>query len=289
MSYFLHRLEAIGKPLNAVATLLPDRALKEAARADARRKAGARGPLLGIPYGAKDLLAARGGPTTYGSPAFENQWLDYDATAIELLTRAGSTLVAKLALSELASTATRDPRASLHGPPKNPWNPDWYPGGSSTGPGIAVAAGLVPFALGSETGGSIAAPAALSGVTGIRPTYGLVSRFGAMPASWSLDKVGVLARTAEDCGIVLETIGRGDRRDPGSAQRRYRSSMAASRPARIRAGIAWSDVETHARPGLRPALREGIDALRQVGVDLLDCELPEQYDYWTALRHDHGR
>ena len=222
VSLLSERLNTTGRTLNAVASLTVERARREARRADGLMRRGMTSPLLGIPYGAKDIMAARGAPTTYGSGAFQDQVLDFDATPVEYLRRAGAPLLAKLALNELTGTGTTDLGASLQGPGRNPWRLDLFAGGSSTGSGAAVAAGLLPFALGSDTGGSVAAPAALCGVTGIRPTYGLVSRFGSMPVSWSLDRIGVLARTATDCGLALEAIGRGDRRDPGTANRRFR-------------------------------------------------------------------
>src|SRR2546422_4073967 len=141
-----------------------------------------------------------------------------DATAVAKLKRAGAVLAAKLAMVELAGGGGyRYPSASLQGPGRNPWNIERWSGGSSSGSGAAVAGGLVAYALGSETSGSIGTPSAYCGVTGLRPTYGLVSRRGAMALSWTLDKVGPLARSAEDCGLVLGTIAGNDPRDPGSA------------------------------------------------------------------------
>ena len=156
----LDRLDRIGRPLNAVATLLPERALEEADRADAAIRRGASRPLLGIPYGAKDLLAARGGPTMWGSAAYRDQVLDEDAAVVARLRRSGAVLVAKLATMELAGFHGTVPGASVHGPGLNPWDPSRWSAGSSSGSGSAVGGGLVPFALGTETGGSIGSPSA---------------------------------------------------------------------------------------------------------------------------------
>ena len=191
-----------------------ERALTEARRAD-RTRATARTALHGVPYGAKDLVAAKGAPTTWGAPPYRTQRFDEDATIIAKLQRAGAVLAAKLAMVELAGGGGyRYPSASLQGPGRNPWNIEHWSGGSSSGSGSAVAAGLVPWAIGSETSGSIGTPAAFCGVTGLRPTYGLVSRHGAMALSWTLDKLGPMARTADDCGLALQVMAGPDPADP---------------------------------------------------------------------------
>ncbi|MEA2662284.1 MAG: hypothetical protein QOH08_1856, partial [Chloroflexota bacterium] len=180
--------------------------MTEARRAD-RTRARARTALHGVPYGAKDLVAAKGAPTTWGAPPYRTQRFNDDATVITKLQRAGAVLVAKLAMVELAGGGGyRYPSASLQGPGRNPWNTQRWSGGSSSGSGSAVAAGLVPWAIGSETSGSIGTPAAFCGVTGLRPTYGLISRHGAMALSWTLDKLGPMARTADDCALALQTM-----------------------------------------------------------------------------------
>jgi Asp-tRNA(Asn)/Glu-tRNA(Gln) amidotransferase A subunit family amidase len=203
---------------NGLASLLPQRSMAEALAADQRRaQRRPAGPLDGIPYAAKDLFAAAGAPTTWGSPAFRDQRFDTDAVVIARLTAAGGVLVAKASMVELAGAGrAATPGASLHGQGRNPWDPARYSGGSSSGSGILVALGLVPYALGSETGGSVVGPAAYLGVTGIRPTFGLVPRTGVMQLSATLDKVGVLARTAEDCAAVMAVIAGPDAGDPDS-------------------------------------------------------------------------
>src|SRR5437588_161725 len=216
--YFLDRLERIGPRFNAVVTGTRERALAEAAQADREIGQGKwRGPLHGIPYGVKDLLATKDYPTTWGAEPYRQQKFDADATVVERLGAAGAVLVAKLAMVELAGgMGYNQANASFTGPGKTPWNPGYWSGGSSSGPGVAVAAGLVPFAIGSETSGSILTPAAYCGVTGLRPTYGLVSRHGAMALAWTMDKLGPLGRSAEDCAIVLAAIAGKDPKDPSA-------------------------------------------------------------------------
>ena len=270
----LHRLESLGRPLNAFATILHARALREARAADKLLARGRGTALTGIPYGAKDLLAARGGPTTYGAPPWARRVLPFDGAVIERLNAAGAVLAAKLAMIELAGGGGyRWAGASLQGPARNPWNPQHWSGGSSSGTGVAVAAGLVPYGIGSETSGSILSPSSNCGVTGLRPTYGLVSRYGAMALAWTMDKLGPMCRTAEDCGIVLEAMAGPDPRDPGSAGRRFRMERAR-RPLRaLRVGYAIEDFET-ADPTIRGTLRQALDTLKSLGVRMSRVVLP---------------
>src|SRR5262245_13044256 len=213
---YLDRLDKLGPRLGAVITVTRESALKEARDAEKEIKAGRyRGPLHGVPYGVKDLLATKGIPTTWGAEPYREQVFDFDATVVRKLRDAGAVLAAKLAMVELAGGfgyGTAD--ASFSGPGKTPWNLDYWSGGSSSGPGAAVAAGLVGFAIGSETSGSIITPAAYCGVSGLRPTYGRVSRHGAMALSWTLDKLGPMCRSADDCGLVLSAIAGRDPLDP---------------------------------------------------------------------------
>jgi len=291
----LQRLESLGPRFNALASLMPERALREAVRADralARRgraiaRSRSNGALLGIPYGAKDLLAARGAPTSYGSAIYRDQILDSDAAPIARLHGAGAVLAAKLALMELAGFEGTGPSASVHGPGINPWNPDYWAGGSSNGSAVAVATGLVPFALASETGGSIGTPASLCGVTAIRPTYGLVSRHGSMALSWTLDKIGVMARSAWDCALVLEAIAGSDLRDPASAGRRFRADGVGltDRPfhRRLLVGFAREDFEHFAEEPIRPALADALGALADLGIDLVETTIPADVPYWESI------
>src|SRR2546425_436933 len=216
----LDRLEKLGAKLGAVATLTRERALDEARAAEKELAGGrSRGPLHGIPYGAKDLLATRGIPTTWGAPPFKDQVFNFDATLINKLREAGAILVAKLAMIELAGGGGyNNGNASLQGPSRCPYNLEHWAGGSSSGPGAAVPSALVGFAIGSETLGSIITPSAFSGVSGLRPTYGRVSRHGAMALSWTMDKLGPMCRSAMDCGLVLNAIAG---RDPHDATSRH--------------------------------------------------------------------
>ncbi len=220
---YLARLAKHGPRLNSIVTLMPERALREARRADADLAAGRdRGPLHGIPYAVKDLIAAKGAPTTWGARPFRAQTFDYDATVVRRLTAGGAVLLAKLAMIELAGgMGYNQADASFTGPCKTPWNVDFWSGGSSSGSGSSVSAGLIPFAIGSETDGSIMSPANNCGVSGLRPTYGRVSRHGAMALCWTLDKLGPLCRNAADTATVLAVIAGRDASDPTSVRRAF--------------------------------------------------------------------
>jgi aspartyl-tRNA(Asn)/glutamyl-tRNA(Gln) amidotransferase subunit A len=236
--FCLRRLEKIGPAYNSVVTVTRGRALRQARRAEKEIEEGNyRGPLHGVPYGVKDLIATRGIPTTWGAAPFKDQVFDCDATVVRRLDQAGAVLCAKLAMIELAGgMGYRQPFASLTGPPKNPWNTGTWTGGSSSGSGAAVAAGLVPFALGSETWGSILSPSNSCGVAGLRPTYGRVSRHGAMALCWTLDKLGPLCQTADDCGIVLGAIAGPDAEDPTTADEPWTYKPKGARK-RFRVGV----------------------------------------------------
>jgi aspartyl-tRNA(Asn)/glutamyl-tRNA(Gln) amidotransferase subunit A len=228
--FFLQRLETIGPKLNAVVTVTRAHALDEADRADRELAAGKdHGPLHGIPFGVKDLLATKGIPTTWGAAPFKEQMFDVDATVVTRLREAGAVLAAKLAMVELAGgLGYQQANASFTGPGLNPWNTTRWSGGSSSGPGSAVGAGLVPFAIGTETWGSIMVPSSFCGISGLRPTYGRVSRHGAMAVSWSMDRLGPMCRTADDCGLVLDAIAGPDPDDPSAANERYRYSATSA-------------------------------------------------------------
>jgi aspartyl-tRNA(Asn)/glutamyl-tRNA(Gln) amidotransferase subunit A len=221
---YLARLERFGARLGAVANVMRASALNEARQAEKEIRAGRyKGILHGIPYGAKDLLATRDAPTTWGATPYKDQRFDYDATVVRKLREAGAVLVAKLAMVELAGgMGYNRADASLTGACRTPWNTDYWSGGSSSGPGAAVAAGLVAFAIGSETSGSIITPAAFCGITGLRPTYGMVSRHGAMALCWTLDKLGPMCRTAADAGHVLAAIAGRDPLDASSRDSKFR-------------------------------------------------------------------
>jgi aspartyl-tRNA(Asn)/glutamyl-tRNA(Gln) amidotransferase subunit A len=232
---YLARLEKHGQKLGAVAHVMREPALRDARAAEKEIKAGHyRGVLHGIPFGVKDLLATREAPTTWGATPYKDQKFDFDATVVQRLRNAGAILVAKLAMVELAGgMGYNEADAAWTGAGRSPWNPEYWSGGSSSGPGAASSAALVQFAIGSETSGSIITPSAYCGVTGLRPTYGFVSRHGAMALSWTLDKLGPMCRSAADCAHVLNALAGHDPLDPTSRDTTFRyPSTAQSHRAR---------------------------------------------------------
>ena len=258
---FLDRLRRYDEDLNAVITYTEERALEAARRADEQLEVGEwRGPLHGIPYGAKDLLAVEGYKTTWGATPYKDQQIDETATVIRALDEAGAVLVAKLSLGALAWGDVWYDATT-----KNPWNLDQGSSGSSAGPAAAVAAGCVPFAIGSETLGSIVSPSTRCGVTGHRPTFGAVSRHGAMALSWTMDKLGPIARSALDCALVYDTLRGADPNDPASVDVPF--PFDASRDVEgLRVGYleeAFSEEYDN-----RAADQKTLDVLRGLGVDL---------------------
>ncbi len=264
----LKRLKKYDPQLHCVVTLTEELALRQAARADEELEDGKyRGPLHGIPYGAKDLLAARGYKTTWGAMPHKDQVLDYDATVIIKLREAGAILVAKLSLGALAwgdvwyADTTR-----------NPWNLEQGSSGSSAGPASAVSAGLVPFAIGSETWGSIVSPSARCGATGLRPTYGRVSRAGAMALSWSMDKLGPICRTVEDCALVFNAIRGSDDIDQSvfDPAFNYKPDIDLKK---LRIGYLKTDFDTDSV--FLNQNNATLKKLRELGADLIEIELPD--------------
>ena len=279
------RLAQLGPRYNALALPLNQEAIRAAKAVDKDLK-GERyhGPLQGIPYGVKDLLSFAGQPTTWGAKPYAGQVFDYNAAVIDKLTDAGAVLAGKLSMVELAGGGGyRMPSASLTGPGLNPWDRTRWSGGSSSGSAAAVAAGLVPFAIGSETSGSIVTPAAFCGVTALRPTYGLVSRYGAMALSWTLDKLGPFAHTAEDCGLILHAISGKDSRDPGSAGKSFYYAPQYARPVKeLRVGFAPVDWAEWAEPSARPAFHTALEVIQATGVQMVETKLPA-HPYSAAL------
>lgn len=215
---YLDRLKVYGPKLLCLVTLTEELALKQAAQADAEIAGGNyRGPLHGIPYGLKDLFAVKGYPTQWGTAAFKDQTIDEDCAVFDKLTAAGAVCVAKLSLGALAMNDNW-----FGGRTKNPWNPKEGSSGSSAGSACATAAGLVAFAIGTETSGSIVSPSSRCRVTGFRPTFGSISRYGAMCLAWSMDKIGPICRTAEDAALVFAAILGRDPRDAASVARGFR-------------------------------------------------------------------
>lgn len=274
---YLEALRTRGAALRAVAEITEEVALQQAGIADRELAAGRyRGVLHGIPYGAKDLFATKGIPTRWGSPAHRQQRFDYDATVIERLRQAGAVLVAKLAMIELAGAGGYEfAHASLTGACLNPWDQTRWAGGSSSGSGAAVAAGTVGFALGTETWGSITVPAAFCGVTGLRPTYGRVSRYGAMALSWTMDKIGPMARSAEDCAHILQAIAGHDPRDPSSASVPFRYRYSAWRNYRFRIGLLPVDFAKNNAPDAERCFRDAMEVFRKRRAEFEEVKLPD--------------
>jgi aspartyl-tRNA(Asn)/glutamyl-tRNA(Gln) amidotransferase subunit A len=272
----LARLESTGRKLNAVANLTRERALAEAHAAETEITAGRyRGPLHGVPYGAKDLLATKGTPTTWGAKPLVKQMFDEDATVIRRLHDAGAILVAKLAMIELAGgLGYNAASASATGPARNPWKTDCWTCGSSSGSGAATAAGLVGFAIGSETWGSIVCPSAFCGLSGLRPTYGLVPRTGAMALCWTMDKIGPMARSAEDCGLVLAAIAGHDPADPASLPSQGEAT-AAPDVRGMRLGIVRLDPKKGGDAEAFEAFEAAVKVFADQGLHLRDAKLPD--------------
>jgi len=275
---YLARLARLDPQLLCVTSLTTARALRQARAADAEIAAGRyRGPLHGIPWGAKDLLAVEGYPTTWGTAPYQTQRFAQDATVVERLDRAGAVLVAKLTLGELAMGDRW-----YGGMTRNPWKLDQGASGSSAGPGSATAAGCVGFSIGSETLGSISSPSTRNGVTGLRPTFGRVPRTGAMALSWSMDKLGPMCRTVEDCALVFAAIHGPDQRDQTVHAAPFNWDGNASLRG-LRVGYVKSafDLPMERRP-TKPFDDAALDDLRRLGIELIPVELPE-FDY-DAMR-----
>ena len=308
---YLERLKRYDSKLHFVISLTAERALAQAAKADAEIAAGKyRGPLHGIPWGAKDLLTVKGYPTTWGAGGFEHQSFDEDATVVQRLDAAGAVLVAKFTLGALAMGDKW-----FGGRTRNPWNPEQGSSGSSAGSASAVAAGCVAFAIGSETLGSISSPCTRCGATGLRPTFGFVPRTGAMALSWTMDKLGPITRSAEDCALVLSAIVGPDGQDasaypadfqwnPGLDWKQLRIGYLKSefdtppehKPAELPTGeTAQQKKEREKHEAERKAARTrrmydrrydlaALDKLRAMGINLIPVELPKlPYDAMVPL------
>ncbi len=268
---YLNRLKTYGPKLECVVTLTEDLAMAQARRADEEIASGRyRGPLHGIPYGAKDLLSTKGIKTTWGSVPYKEQVFDEDATVIRRLEDAGAVLVAKLTLGELAWGDVW-----FGGMTRNPWNYDEGSSGSSAGSASATAAGLVGFAIGSETWGSIVSPSTRCGTTGLRPTFGRVSRHGAMALSWSMDKLGPICRTVEDCALVLAAIMGSDGKDATVVDAPFSYNADADLQA-VKIGYIKSAFDSLSGPYRRSA-DSVLTVLQSLGAKLIPVELPSGY------------
>ena len=276
---YLARLKKYDLVLKCVISLTEDRALRQAYAADGEIRAGKyRGPLHGIPWGAKDLLAVRGYKTTWGAGPFKEQVIDADATVVQRLDAAGAVLVAKLTLGELAQGDIWFGATT-----KNPWKVDQGSSGSSAGPASATAAGLVGFAIGSETLGSISSPSTRCGTTGLRPTFGRVPRTGAMALSWTMDKLGPICRSVEDCAIVLDAIYGPDGQDNSVIPAGYHWNAELS-PKKLRVGYVKSAFDTpltdpadakRTMHATKPFDDAALDVFRRLGIKLIPVDLPD--------------
>jgi aspartyl-tRNA(Asn)/glutamyl-tRNA(Gln) amidotransferase subunit A len=275
----LERIAKHGPSLNAFARVTPELALAQARAAEQEIAAGRyRGPLHGIPYGAKDLLATAGIGTEWGATPCRGQMFDTDATVVRKLREAGAVLVGKCAMVEFAGClGYRFADASASGPGRNPWDRERWTGGSSSGSGAAVAAGLVPFAIGTETWGSILCPSAFCGITGLRPTYGRVSRAGGMVGSWTFDKIGPLARSAADARLILQAIAGPDADDPSAAHEPVDLRPRMRSPRQIRAALVPLDFEKTkgAEPEVKACFTAAVAELSAAGVSVETVKLPE--------------
>src|SRR5438552_10028222 len=262
---YLDRSEKLGPRLNAYAKLPPDIALEQAQAAEKEIQRGHyRGPLHGIPYAAKDLLAVKGIPCTWGAKPYANQMFDYDARVVEHLHRVGAVLLGKAAMIELAGgMGYRFANASLQGASKNPWNTNCWTCGSSSGSAAIVGAALAAFAIGTETWGSIICPSAYCGVSGLRPTYGRVSRYGAMALSYSMDRIGPLARSAEDCARVFAAIAGHDFSDRGTLPI-DKAAFTYSASLELAAKSPLLGILTNAWKSLAPGVAKPIDAANRI-------------------------
>jgi aspartyl-tRNA(Asn)/glutamyl-tRNA(Gln) amidotransferase subunit A len=273
----LDRIEALDPTLHAFVTVTADAALEEAGRATKEIAAGKlRGPLHGIPYGAKDLLATRNTPTTWGAKPLASQSFDYDAAVVKRLRSAGAILVGKLAMIELAGgLGYTAGNASLTGAARNPWDTSRWTCGSSSGSGSAVGAGLLPFAIGSETWGSIVCPSAFCGISGLRPTFGRVSRMGAMALSWTLDKLGPMARSARDTELVYRAIAGHDPDDPYSADEPLGSESDPVSVKRLKVGYLTMDFKKSGNPDVESEFHHALVALAHAGINIVETKLPD--------------
>ncbi|HUG55253.1 MAG TPA: amidase [Vicinamibacteria bacterium] len=298
LEMYLGRIERYEPKLNCVVTLTLERAREQARRLDRELSAGRyRGPLHGLPWGAKDIIAARGYPTTWGAAPFQTQVFDEDATVVKRLDEAGAVLLAKLSTGELAFGDQW-----FRGRTNSPWNPEEGSSGSSAGSAAATAAGLVAFALGTDTGGSILAPSIRCGVAGLRPTFGRVSRTGVMAAGWTLDKVGPMGRTAEDCALVLHAIAGPDGQDLAVHEGAPFHWEAAQPVAPARVGYVAAMLEAEQDPAFRANTGRALESLRAAGCELRPIELPRSdlcyyieyveraagFDDFTRERRDAG-
>lgn len=267
--FFLDRLKKYDPKLEAVITVTEERALTQAKKMDEELANGQyRGPLHGIPYGVKDLLAVEGYPTTWGAASYKDQMIDQTATAVKKLDEAGAVLIAKLVSGSLARGDVW-----FGGKTKNPWDLKQGASGSSAGSGATTSAGLVPFAIGTETLGSITSPSDRTGITGLRPTYGRVSRAGVMSLSWSMDKIGPMCRSARDCALVFNAIYGLDKNDPMTIGAPF--SYSENKPLKgLKIGYFKVQFENDSSKSGENN-RALLEQIRNLGIELIETEMPK--------------
>ncbi len=274
---FLDRIARLDGQINSFITVTATQALAQAERADARRADGEAGPLTGLPIAHKDLFCTEGVKTSCGSKMLDNFIAPYDATVVERLAAAGTVMLGKTNMDEFAMGSSNE--NSYYGPVKNPWDLSRVPGGSSGGSAAAVAAGLVAAATGTDTGGSVRQPASHTGITGLKPTYGRVSRWGMVAFASSLDQAGVFARSAEDCALMLGAMAGFDPRDSTSAQAAvpdYRAALTGDVKG-LRIGVPREYFGDGLDGAVRQTIERALAKLEAAGADLIDISLPNTH------------
>jgi Asp-tRNA(Asn)/Glu-tRNA(Gln) amidotransferase A subunit family amidase len=280
-THYIQRARKIDPELYAFVTFTEELAMAQARAAERELVNGKfRGPLHGIPWGAKDVLATDGIPTQWGSPIYQGQVFKYDATVVQKLREAGAILLGKLASGELASGAKW-----FGGTTRCPWDTSRSSGGSSAGPAAATAAGMVGFSLGTETLGSILSPSATNGVVGVRPTYGRVSRFGVMALSWSMDKVGPIGRSVEDCARILDAIAGPDPRDPSTVEAMSIGERPLAHSVKgKKIGVMRDEFNSASEPETALVYRDALKSLESLGLSVEEVQL-DDYPYQDIARY----
>lgn len=273
-THLLSRIEQLDPQLNSFISVTADTALQQAQAADQLRSQGNNSALLGVPLAHKDLFCTKGVRTTCASKMLDNFVAPYDAAVVEKLNQAGCVSLGKLNMDEFAMGSSGE--SSFYGPSKNPWDLERVPGGSSSGSAVAVAARLVPAATGSDSGGSIRQPAAFTGLTGIKPTYGRISRWGMTAYASSFDQAGFLTHNAEDCALLLQATAGFDPRDSTSAEQAVDDySAALAQPLQgLRIGLPKEYFDSHLDARIGDAVNTAIEQLKQLGATFVDISLP---------------
>ncbi|MGD8547218.1 MAG: Asp-tRNA(Asn)/Glu-tRNA(Gln) amidotransferase subunit GatA [Thiohalophilus sp.] len=275
--HYLERIAALDPQINSYITVAGDQALAQAKAADQRRADGQAGPLTGVPLAHKDIFCTNGIRTSCGSKMLDNFIAPYDATVVERMNQAGLVTLGKTNMDEFAMGSSNE--TSYYGPVKNPWNTDTVPGGSSGGSAAAVAAGLAPAATGTDTGGSIRQPAALCGVTGLKPTYGRVSRYGMIAFASSLDQAGPITRTAEDAALLMNVMAGHDERDSTSLDKPVPDYTAelGNELKGLKIGLIKEHFEKGLDSNVGQLIEAALDEYRKLGAEVVEISLPNTH------------